>query len=184
MSQSRSALATLANLIESLNEWIGRAVSWLTVLMVVITFLVVVLRYAFNTGWIAMQESVTYMHALVFMLGAAYTLGHNGHVRVDIFYRGMGPRGQAWVDLFGSLVLLGPVCVFIIWVSRDYVAASWAVRETSPEAGGIPAVFLLKTIVPVTAGLLVLQGIGMIVNSALVLMGLRQPPAEHHEEGL
>lgn len=184
MTQSRSSLETLANLIEAINERIGRAISWLTVFMVVITFLVVVLRYAFNTGWIAMQESVTYMHALVFMLGAAYTLKHDGHVRVDIFYRAMSPRGQAWVDLAGSLFLLGPVCVFIVWVSWDYVAASWAVRETSPEAGGIPAVYLLKTIVPITAGLLTLQGVGLIINSCLVLLGLRPPSAKRHEENV
>ena len=105
----------LAHKLESLNEWCGRTISWLTLVMVIITFLVVVLRYLFDIGWIAMQESVSYMHAMVFLVGASYTLKHNGHVRVDIFYRKMTPKAQARVDILGSLFLLLPVCVFIFW---------------------------------------------------------------------
>ena len=109
MPENNHILQRLQSALSSINESVGRAISWLTLCMVLVTFLVVVLRYAFNLGWIAMQESVTYMHALVFLLGAAYTLKHDGHVRVDIFYRRLGERGRAWVDLLGALLLLWPV---------------------------------------------------------------------------
>jgi TRAP-type mannitol/chloroaromatic compound transport system permease small subunit len=126
--------------------WIGRTISWLSLAMVLVTFLVVVLRYAFDAGSIAMQESVTYMHAVLFMLGAAYTLQLNGHVRVDIFYQRFSRRGRAWVDLLGTLVLLIPVCLFILTSSWHYVAESWSIHEGSREAGGLPYVYWLKTL--------------------------------------
>ncbi|MCG8426395.1 MAG: TRAP transporter small permease subunit [Chromatiales bacterium] len=164
-------------LIHSLNESIGRSISWLTLFMVLITFIVVVLRYLFNIGWIAMQESIIYMHALVFMLGASYTLKHEGHVRVDILYRDNTPRFKAWVDMLGTLFLLLPVCLFIFWISWEYVAASWSVLETSQEAGGIPAVFLLKTVIMVMAGLLTLQGIAIFFTNLFYLTGRLPFPA-------
>ena len=167
-----SGLARIPRVINSLNEQIGRLISWLTVTMVLVTFTVVVLRYLFNIGWIAMQESVIYMHAAVFMLGAAYTLKHDGHVRVDMIYRGLDSRKQAWINLIGNLTLLLPVCLFITWVSWEYVANSWAVMETSQEAGGIPAVFLLKTVILLMSILLVIQGISMALTSLLHLLRL------------
>ncbi len=172
-------LLPLIRLLEAVNERIGRAVAWLTLGAVVVTFAIVLLRYLFNVGWIAMQESVTYLHALVFMLGAAYTLRHDGHVRVDIFYRNFGPRGQAVVDLAGSLLLLAPVCIFIISSSWEYVASAWALREGSPEAGGLPAVFLLKTAIPAMAVLLLIQGTVLALRSALVLLGHAEDAPEH-----
>lgn len=150
-------------------------VSWLTLSMVVVTFLVVLLRYVFDIGWIAMQESVTYMHALVFMAGAAFTLKHQGHVRVDIFYHRFGDRGRAWVDLFGGLLLLLPMALFIAWVSWDYVLVSWEVFEGSREAGGLPGVFLLKTLILVMPVLLVLQALAGIVRDLLIIRGLSAP---------
>lgn len=172
---SNHPLLRTSQLIDSLNEKIGIAVSWLTLFMVIITFIVVVLRYLFNIGWIAMQESITYMHAIVFMLGAAYTLKHEGHVRVDILYRGMSSRAQAWANLLGTLFLLLPVCGFITYISWDYVAASWHVLETSQEAGGLPLVFLLKTVIMVMAVLMVLQGISIVIRNLLHLMGYNPP---------
>ena len=163
-------IARVSNLVDNFNESVGRAVSWLTLVMVLVTFTVVVLRYLFNIGWIAMQESVTYMHGIVFMLGAAYMLKHSGHVRVDLIYRSRSPRTQAWLDLFGALLLLLPVCVFIAWVSWDYIAASWSVWETSPEAGGIPAVFLLKTVILVMAVLMIMQGVSQFLRCLLYLL--------------
>ena len=162
-------LEQLADRIERLSEWSGRAVSWLTLAMVLVTFLVVVLRYAFDLGWIALQESITWMHALVFLLGAAYTLRHDGHVRVDIFYRRRSPRGRAWTDLLGALLLLIPVCGFILWISWDYVAESWRLHEGSREAGGLPGVFLLKTAIPVMATLLLVQGLAQVLRSIAVI---------------
>lgn len=165
--------------LDAIGEQVGRAVSWLALAMVVITFTIVVLRYVFDIGWIAMQETVTYLHALVFMLGAAYTLKHDGHVRVDIFYRRLPLRGQAWVDLLGTLLLLLPVSGYIGWASWDYVAASWELREGSHEAGGLPGVFLLKSAIPVMALLMALQGIALAVRSLRILTGHPESAPEH-----
>lgn len=172
-------LERIAACIDALSEWTGRAVAWLTLAMVLVTCAVVVLRYAFNLGWIALQESITYLHAVVFMLGAAYTLRHDGHVRVDIFYRRFSPRGQAWVDLFGTLLLLTPVCVFILWASWDYAAAAWSLREGSRDAGGLPLVYLLKSVIPLMALLLLLQGIAQMLRSLLVLLGHPEDAPAH-----
>lgn len=155
--------------IETLSEWTGRAVAWLTLAMVVVTFLVVVLRYAFDLGWIAMQETVTWMHGITFLLGAAYTLRHDAHVRVDVFYRDLDARRRAWVDLGGTLLFLLPLCVFIVLSSWDYVAGAWAIGESSREAGGLPALYLLKTVIPVAAVLLALQGVAVILRCLRVL---------------
>jgi TRAP-type mannitol/chloroaromatic compound transport system permease small subunit len=161
----------IIQIIDRINDVIGRSISWLTLLMVIITFLVVVLRYAFSIGWIAMQESVIYLHSLVFMLGAAYTLKRNAHVRVDIFYEKMSPRSRAWVDLLGTALLLVPFCIFIIYISWNYVSLSWSLMESSRDAGGIPAVFLLKSTIPVMAVLVMLQGIAQGLRSILLLSG-------------
>ena len=173
------ALQTIAAMIDRVSEWTGRAVAWLTLGMVAVTFLIVILRYLFNLGWIAMQESVIYMHALVFLLGAAYTLHHDGHVRVDIFYRAMKPRTQAWVDLAGTVFLLLPVCGFILWTSWGYVADAWALREGSREAGGLPGVFLLKTAILLMAGLMALQGIGQALRCLLTIGGHAEAAPKH-----
>ena len=173
-------MSEFAKRLGMVNEWTGRAVAWLTLLMVIITFTVVVLRYGFNLGSIAMQESIIYLHALNFMLGAAYTLKHDAHVRVDIFYQKMGPRGQAWVDLFGTLLLLLPVCGFIFWTSWEYVAAAWAVQETSGEAGGLPFVYLLKSILLLMPSLLIIQGAVIIITSMLILQG--KPALVEHDK--
>ncbi len=171
-------MSEVARWLELINEWIGRGIAWLTLLMVIITFTVVVLRYGFDLGSIAMQESIIYLHALNFMLGAAFTLKHDAHVRVDIFYQRMGPRRRAWVDLLGTLLLLMPVCGFIFWSSWGYVADAWSVREGSGEAGGLPYVYLLKSILLLMPSLLVLQGIVIILKS-LQIIGGKTPPQEH-----
>ncbi len=166
-------LARLADAFDALNEWLGQAVSWLSLLMVLVTFLVVVLRYAFDLGWIAMQESITYMHAALFLVGVAYTLKHKGHVRVDVFFGRFSARAKAWVDLLGSLLLLLPVCLFIFSVSWDYVAQSWSLYEGSREAGGLDGVYLLKSLILVMAALLVLQGLSIMIRCGQVLRKLR-----------
>jgi len=171
MRSFNGSLLRCAQALESISEWVGRTASWLSLLMVLVTFTVVVLRYAFDLGWIAMQESITYMHAVLFLTGAAYTLRHQGHVRVDIFYRRFSQRTQAWVDLLGTLLLLMPVCLFILFVSWEYVAQSWSLYEGSREAGGLDGVFLLKSMILVMAGLLVLQGIAIVLRCKLLLGG-------------
>ena len=156
---------SLIDNIERFIAWSGRAVSWLTLLMVIVTFIVVILRYVFDIGWIALQESVTYMHAMVFLVGASWAMQHDAHVRVDIFYSRFSTRTKAWVDLFGSLLLLLPVMVFIAWISWEYVIDSWEVLEGSREAGGLPAVFLLKSLIVVLAIMLMLQALVQIMRS-------------------
>ncbi|TQV82742.1 TRAP transporter small permease subunit [Exilibacterium tricleocarpae] len=138
--------------------------------MMIITCIVVTMRYGFGLGSIALQESVTYLHACVFLLGAAFTLKRDGHVRVDIFYRRFSARGRAWVDSLGTLVFLLPVCGFLLAASWDFVATSWAIREVSPDPGGIPAVFVLKTLLPLAAVTLALQGLAEIARNLLLLM--------------
>ena len=164
-------LARLSRWLDLFSEWTGRMVSWLTLAMVLVTLAIVVLRYAFNLGWISMQELVTYLHATVFLIGAAYTLKHDGHVRVDILYRKFKPATRAWIDLFGTLLLLIPVCLYILYISWDYVAVSWTLREGSQEAGGLDGVFLLKTTIPVMATLLLLQGFSQMIHSILLITG-------------
>lgn len=136
---------------------IGRGVSWLTLAMVVLTFGVVVLRYGFNQGWIWLQESVTYLHATVFMAAAAWAFQTDDHVRVDIFYRDKPARYKNWVNLAGTVFLLLPFSLFLLLIGWDYVTASWATAESSREAGGLPAVFLLKSLILVLPALLLLQ---------------------------
>jgi TRAP-type mannitol/chloroaromatic compound transport system permease small subunit len=148
---------------------LGRAVSWLTLLMTLLAFGVVVLRYGFNLGWIWLQESVTYLHALVFMVAAAWALQTDDHVRVDIFYRDRSERYRSWVNLAGTVLFLAPFCLFLIVVAWDYVAASWATREASREAGGLPLVWLLKSLILVMPLLLLLQSWSTLRNCMAIL---------------
>lgn len=150
---------------------VGRGVSWLTLLVVSITFAVVLLRYGFNLGWIWLQETVIYLHATVFMLAAAWTLQSDGHVRVDVFYRDRSEHHKAWVNLAGTLFLLVPVCVFAFVSSWDYVLRSWQVLEGSREAGGLPLVFLLKSLLLLMPALLLLQSYCQVSDSIRVLRG-------------
>ena len=155
--------------LEKINELTGRFIAWFTLLIVIITFLVVILRYGFDIGSIALQESISYFHAFIFMLGAAYTLKHDGHVRVDIFYRNMSETKKAWVDLFGTLFLLFPVCLFILFSSWDYVFTSWTLLEQSGEAGGLAYVYILKTALLIMPVLLMLQGAALVMKNLLIL---------------
>ena len=157
------------SLINHINEWVGRSVAWLVVLMVLITFFNVVMRYGFNFGLIAIQESVIYLHSFVFMLAIAYTYKHNEHVRVDIFYSKYSDTQKAWTDLIGTLCLLFPFCIYLITSSWEYAANSWMLLEGSREAGGLPLVFILKTLVPLMPTLLLLQGISTACNSLITL---------------
>jgi len=160
--------------INNVNEWVGKSISWLTLFMVITTFIIVVLRYVFDIGWIALQESVSYMHAIVFMLGAAYTLKHNAHVRVDIIYQRCNTKTQAWIDCLGTLLLMMPVTGFIIWSSWEYVADSWSIQESSRNSGGLPGVYLLKTTILLMAALLILQSISLFLQNLVIALGLTE----------
>jgi len=165
------AAERLASLLDALSERIGRMVSWLTLGMVLATVVVVVMRYAADLGLIWLQESVNWMHSLVFLLGAAYTLKADEHVRVDVFYRGMSERRKAVINLAGTILFLLPLCAFLLVESWQYVATSWRIAERSREAGGLPMIYLLKTVIPVMAVLLALQGLSMALRAILRLRG-------------
>ncbi|NND67666.1 MAG: TRAP transporter small permease subunit [Halioglobus sp.] len=160
--------------IDLFTEACGRILLWLGLGMAVITALIVLLRYGLGIGSIMLQESVIYMHGALFLLGAAYALKNGAHVRVDIFYRDFSARTQAWVNSLGGIVFLLPLCVFILVSSWDYVGESWTMRETSAEPGGIPAVFVLKTLIPAAAICLALQGIAEVLRSTLTLVEGKQ----------
>ena len=158
----------------------GRVIAWLALPMVLVTFVIVLLRYVFDLGWIWMQESVLWMHAAVFMLAAAYTLNRDEHVRVDIFYRGFDARRKALVDVLGTLLLLLPMMLFLIVSSFDYVADSWMRHEGSREAGGLPfpAVPLLKSMIPLAAALLIVQAVAGLLADCGTLLGRRGNPGQ------
>ena len=154
-------------MLDRLSIQIGKASAWLTLFMVLVTFVIVVMRYVFDAGLIWLQESVVWMHAFVFMVGAAYTLQAEEHVRVDIFYRNMSPGRRAWVDLLGVVVFLLPLCLFLGFKAWDFVAVSWRLQEASRESGGLPypLIPMLKSILllmPLTLGL---QGISLFMRS-------------------
>jgi len=151
--------------IESFIDWSGRTVSWLSLALVLITFIVVVMRYVFDSGSIALQEVTSYLHATIFLVGMAYTMQKEAHVRVDIFYTRCSRKTKAWIDLFGALFLLLPFMIFISWVSWSYITDSWSVLEGSREAGGLPAVFLLKSLILVMTFLLSLQAFTQIFRN-------------------
>ena len=177
-------LEQLARGIDCFTEWTGRIIAWLTLAMMVLTCIVVVMRYFLGSGSIALQESVTYLHALVFLLSAAYTLKRGGHVRVDILYQKFSPRGQALVDTLGGLLFLIPVSLLILIFSWDYVTNSWAVHELSKEAQGLPWVYLLKTLLLVMPITLLLQGVAEIIKNTLFFFGLGGEHTGEQQEGM
>jgi TRAP-type mannitol/chloroaromatic compound transport system permease small subunit len=162
-------LVAVADRIDRLTAAIGRAAAWLALAVVLVQFAVVLLRYAFGVGSIWLQETIVYAHAGMFMLAAAWTLAVGGHVRVDIFYASAAPRQKAWIDLLGTLFFLFPFMAALLWLSLPYVGRAWAVFERSREASGVPLVFLLKTLIPVFAVLMLLQGAALAMRAALVL---------------
>ena len=163
MSAPTNSLARVAAAADRAVCALGRAVSWLSLAMVLTTAVVVVLRKFFDLGFIWMQESVTWMHAALFMLAAGYTLSLDEHVRVDIFYRRLSPARQAWVDTIGVALLLVPTCLMIMVYGWHYVAVSWSIGEGSPEAGGLPGLYLLKSLLIVTPALLLVEGLALVV---------------------
>jgi TRAP-type mannitol/chloroaromatic compound transport system permease small subunit len=168
MAVSRQFLA-VADRIDRLNAAVGRAAAWLALFVVVVQFGVVLLRYGLGAGSIWLTESILYAHAALFMLAAAWTLREGGHVRVDVFYERAAPRTRAWIDLFGALLLLLPFMLVLLWFAWPYVARAWAIFERSREASGLPGVFLVKTLIPLFALLMALQGVSQAIRAANVL---------------
>ncbi len=163
----------MSKFLDALSIKLGHAVSWLTLLMVLVTFVIVVMRYMFGMGLIWLQESLTWMHAVVFMLGAAYTLQQEEHVRVDIFYRKMSDEQRAWVNLIGVLIFIFPMCAFFVYESINYVAAAWAIREVSRNSGGLPYPFLplLKSVLVIMPIMVALQGLSIALRATATIRG-------------
>jgi len=170
-----SLLKSISYGISQISEWVGKTIAWLTLAMVLLTFTIVVMRYVFNEGSIALQESVIYMHAIVFMLGASYTLSQDAHVRVDIFYGAMSFKKKAMTNLFGNIVFLIPMSIFILWSSWGYVVDAWEVKESSREPGGLPWVYILKASIIAMGGLLILQAIANIFSNIADIFSKETP---------
>jgi TRAP-type mannitol/chloroaromatic compound transport system permease small subunit len=173
----QTPLTRIADRIDRFNTAVGRVASWCSLFIVLAEFATVVMRYAFGVGSIGLQESVLYAQAALFMLAAAWTLQIGGHVRIDILYASALPRTRALVDLCGALVFLLPFAAVLAFVSIPYVARSWAIFERSREASGLPFVYLLKTLIPMFACLIGLQGVSQAIRAALVLIGPTEPPS-------
>lgn len=167
--------------IDTVNRAIGQFTAWLALIMVLVQFFVVIIRYVFSFGSIQMQESIQYMHGLLFMLGAGYALLHDGHVRVDIFYESMRPKRKALVNLAGVCLFLLPLSVYGWSVALPYVVDSWRVLETSAEPSGLPFVYLFKSVILVFLVLVPIQGIAMAIRSTLILLG--QPTRQTIKDG-
>lgn len=158
-------MTRLADTLDSVNRAVGLAVRWLALAMVLVQFVIVLLRYVFGISDIALNESVLYMHATLFMLGAGWTLLADKHVRVDIFYAKAGERAQARIDIFGHLVLLIPSMAALLWWSFPSVRSAWRIMEGPISVGGIPASFLLKTLIPAFCILLIVQSVACVLRN-------------------
>lgn len=166
-----NTVLTVVRALDSINERVGRAVAWLVLLMALNVFAVLFLRYVFGIEFAWLRESYTWMHGLVFMAGAGYTLLNNGYLRVDIVYRSRNARFRALADLLGGLLFLIPFTVAVAWLSWPYVAAAWMHFDGAGEIGGLPGIFLLKSVILVFCLLLALQGVAMAGRSLLTLSG-------------
>lgn len=175
-SSFNQSLSRFVHYQDKAQQSFGHFIAWGLLSLVVIAASVVILRYGFDSGSIALQEVVLYNHAIVFMLGMAYTLQQDKHVRVDVFYNHFSPRRKAWVDLLGGLLFALPTLIFILWSSAHYILVSWRIKEASAEAGGLPYVYLLKTLIWIMAILLIFQVLSMIAKSYLTLV--QGEPAE------
>jgi TRAP-type mannitol/chloroaromatic compound transport system permease small subunit len=162
-------MTVLADRIDRMNVAIGRTVAWLVLGVVLLQFTLVVARYLIGIGSIWLTETVIYAHAMLFMLAAAWTLHAGGHVRVDVFYADASARTKARVDLVGALLLLLPFMLVLLWLSVPYAMRSWSILEHSQEASGLPLVFVLKTLIPIFALLMALQGIAQAIRAAAAL---------------
>jgi len=167
-------LENFVNVVDSLSDKIGHLVGWMTTLMVLVVFYDTVMRYAFNVGNVALQELEWHLFSIVFLLGAAYTLKDNGHVRVDILYVSLSKKAKAWIDFLGVFVLLIPFCVMVILSTRGFIMNSWAVREVSPDPGGLPAYYIIKSMIPLGFSLLIVQGLSEAAKNFMIIMGYKR----------
>lgn len=160
---------SLISLLESINVYVGGAVRWCGLLMLLLQFGIVVLRYVFGISYIFLNEGVLYLHATLFMLGSGYTLLVDKHVRVDIFYSKRTPRGKAVIDLLGHIIFLIPSMLILIFYSWPTIRSSWQILEGPISVGGIPASFLLKSLIPAFCILLIIQCVANLLNDIICI---------------
>ncbi len=163
---------TILALIATLNEKVGSLVAWLTTGLMLLVGYDVFTRYLLKRSSVAVQELEWHLFAVIFLLGAGFTLKHNRHVRVDVFYARFTQKGRAWIDLLGSLLFLLPFAALIIWTSFTFVKNAFLIGETSPDPGGLPARFLIKAAIPVGFALLLLQALAMAGEALRVILEL------------
>jgi TRAP-type mannitol/chloroaromatic compound transport system permease small subunit len=171
-------LVSICSGIDRVNAFVGKFVSWFTLLLVAVTFIDVVMRYFFNQSFVFTQELEWHVFAFIFLMGAGYTLMVDGHVRVEVFYGKLGKRGKAWVNLIGVLFFLIPSCVMFVKTAVPFVYNSLLVMEGSPDPGGIPFRFILKSCIPAGYTLILLQGISLGIKSFLELTGFHTTEIE------
>jgi len=171
-------LKNLCRWIDGVNEWVGRGVAWVTLGLVLVVFIDVVMRYLFNTSFVFTQELEWHLFAFIFLMGAGYTLLYDAHVRVDIVYQRMSPKGRAWTNLLGTIFFLIPGCIMVIITSAKFTYNSWIIMEGSPDPGGIPFRFILKGTITVGFVLFTFQGISLGLHSLFQILGLEAPPEE------
>jgi TRAP-type mannitol/chloroaromatic compound transport system permease small subunit len=174
-------LKCLCRWIDTLNLWVGKFVAWMTAVVVIVVFVDVVMRYAFNTSYVFTQEMEWHLFAFIFLMGAGYTLLKEGHVRVDIIYQRLEPKARAWINLAGVLFFLLPGTYMIIATSLEFVQNSYTILEGSPDPGGIPFRFILKSCIPIGFTLVTLQGISLGIKSVFTI--LDKPIEQAAEEG-
>ena len=177
-SKTADNLLATSDKINKLIEFTGNLGCWLALGIMAVSCTVVILRYALDFSAIGLQELVIYLHASAFMLLLGYTHKHNGHVRVDIFYRQASADFKAWVNGLGSILLLLPLSIFIGSVCWDFVMVSWKIQETSAEPGGIPAVYLLKSLTLIMPLLLGLHAVSVVLSSLAHLLGAETPDTQ------
>jgi TRAP-type mannitol/chloroaromatic compound transport system permease small subunit len=170
-----NVLKTFIRWIDGLNEWVGRGVAWVTLALVLVIFTDVFMRYLLNKSFVFTQELEWHLFGFIFLIGAGYTLLHDGHVRVDIIYQRLGFKGQAWINLMGVIVFLIPGCLMIIITSFKFVLSSFLILEGSPDPGGIPLRFIVKGFIPAGFSLLLLQGLSLGVHSLLQILEVETP---------
>ena len=173
-----NALKIVSRWIDTLNEWVGRGVAWVTLGLVVVVFVDVLMRYILNVSFVFTQELEWHLFGFIFLIGAGYTLLHDGHVRVDIIYQRLGWKGRSWVNLCGVLLFLIPGCIMVISTSWKFTMNSFAILEGSPDPGGIPFRFVLKGCIPVGFALLLLQGISLGLHSFMQILGIEKVKKE------
>jgi TRAP-type mannitol/chloroaromatic compound transport system permease small subunit len=173
-----NAIKWLSRFIDNINEWVGRGVAWVTLALVLVIFSDVVMRYLFNTSFVFTQELEWHLFGFIFLIGAGYTLLHDGHVRVDIIYQRQGYRGRAWINLVGVILFLIPGCLMVIITSWKFVLSSFLILEGSPDPGGIPLRFIVKGCIPAGFTLLLMQGLSLGIHSLMQITGIETPSEE------